>query len=227
MPAATLPHAISALAASYTQTRQKSIFFPPADLPRFAVRGRVFRLDFRVNFGNDFACNSLLFLLHHGRSYIYDLLIILFPYRAERPCMEASSGRWDSGRFVPNPSTGVPFPGACPATKGPACSMRSCQRSSERSGTSRMSDFVPGVRWDGAAPAELPHGGCLVGRERAGATSPAPSIVSVPNKHTIRGDGVATHVLEVAFPAPLGRRESGARKRRVIRRPRKRQNDPT
>ena len=180
-----------------------------------------------MNFGNDFACNSLLFLLHHGRSYIYDLLIILFPYRAERPCMEASSGRWDSGRFVPNPSTGVPFPGACPATKGPACSMRSCQRSSERSGTSRMSDFVPGVRWDGAAPAELPHGGCLVGRERAGATSPAPSIVSVPNKHTIRGDGVATHVLEVAFPAPLGRRESGARKRRVIRRPRKRQNDPT
>jgi hypothetical protein len=154
-PAATLPHAISALVASYTSIRRKCISNSSADLPRFAGRGRVFRLDFRVNFGNDFACISLLFLLHHGRSYIYDLLIILFPYRAARPCMEASSGRWDSGRIGPNPSTGVPFPGACPATKGPACSMRSCQRSSERSGTSRMSDFVPGVRWDGAAPAEL------------------------------------------------------------------------
>jgi len=66
-----------------------------------------------------------------------------------------------------------------------------------------MSDFVPVVRWDGAAPAELLHGGGVVGRERAGATSPAPSIVSVPNKHTSRGHGVATHVLEVAFPAPL------------------------
>ena len=117
LPAASLPHAISALAASYTQTRQKSIFFPPADLPRFAGRpdpggagnsawiSR--KIDFRVNFGNDFACNSLLFLLHHGRSYIYDLLIIFFPYRAARPCsrppVAAGAG--------PNPRTGVPLSG--------------------------------------------------------------------------------------------------------------------
>ena len=55
LPAATLPHAISALVASYTSIRRKCISNSSADLPRFAGRGRDFRLDFRVNFGNDFA----------------------------------------------------------------------------------------------------------------------------------------------------------------------------
>ena len=110
LPAATLPHAISALAASYTSIRRKCISNSSADLPRFAVRGRVFRLDFRVNFGNDFACNSLLFLLHHGRSYIYDLLIIFFPYRAARPCSRPPVAA-GAGPNRPNPSTGVPLSG--------------------------------------------------------------------------------------------------------------------
>ena len=127
LPAATLPHAISALVASYTSIRRKCISNSSADLPRFAGRGRDFRLDFRVNFGNDFACNSLLFLLHHGRSYIYDLLIILFPYMAARPCMEASSGRWGRAESARIPAGTGPLPGARPATKGPAWKATSCQ----------------------------------------------------------------------------------------------------
>ena len=153
--AATLPHAISALVASYTSIRRKCISNSSADLPRFAGRGRDFRLDFRVNFGNDFACNSLLFLLHHGRSYIYDLSTIFFPYRAVGPCSRPPVAA-GAGPNRPESQDGrAPFRGLVRPPKAPPAARGRVNGQSERSGTGRMSDFVPVVRWDGAAPAEL------------------------------------------------------------------------
>ena len=69
--------------------------------------------------------------------------------------MEASSGRWGRAESARIPGRACPFRGLVRPPKAPPAARGRVNCQSERSGTGRMSDFVPGVRWDGAAPAEL------------------------------------------------------------------------
>ena len=155
---------------------------------------------FAGEFGNEFACVSLLCLLHHVRSYIYDLITICIPYRAERPCMEASSGRWARAESARFPARAGPFRGVARPPKAPPGRygrVNGPVRDPARVGGANTYLVYAEVGSDRRTTSRRRRRRAREGR----CDLSAPSTGSVLNKHTDHGRGVAKHVLDVAFLA--------------------------